>query len=186
MIHGESSDNAAAFTSTDNNLSSRIRTQAQELWSATSWSNESAGVNEQTTDISSIISEITSRPGWEMGNALVLLIEGTGTRSAYSRDTDASKSAKLHVNYIYETQLNTSDINEPEIVIYPNPAQDIVNIDLKSQESYNLQVFNLEGKLILTKTALKGKTTINISESNLSKGVYIFKINNTSQKVIIQ
>ncbi len=186
LIHGEASDDAAAFTSSNNNLSNRTRTTAQVNWAAASWTSNSSGVNEQTEDISAIITEITNRPGWQMGNSLVVLIEGSGTRSAYSRDTDAAKSAKLHVSYNYTTPMSTVEIEDAEITIFPNPANDFVNVELLKNELYTIAIYNLEGKLVYSKSSLSGLTQINLSQNNITPGVYIFKVNNTTQKVIIQ
>jgi hypothetical protein len=186
LIHGEAVDNSVAFSNSNNDLSNRTKTTAQVNWAAANWSNNSAGTDEQTVDLSNIITEITSRAGWQMGNALTILIEGSGTRSAYSRDEDVAKSAKLHIQYNFTSLTSELQLNDSNITIYPNPANDFINIQMDGREPYSLSIYNLEGKLVLTKSNLIDSTKINISENNLTPGVYIFKINNHTQKVIIQ
>ena len=44
-----------------------------------------------------MIQEIVSRPGWSSGNALVLIVTGTGTRTAKSFDNGSPPV--LHLEY---------------------------------------------------------------------------------------
>ena len=186
LIHGEAADNSVGFSGSDYNLSTRTRTSSQVSWAAANWSNNSSTVNERTVDISTIVTEVTSRNGWQMGNAITFLIEGTGTRSAYSRDEDASKSAKLHVSYNFNSLSKEVVTVEPNINIYPNPANEFVNIQMDNSENFSVIIYNLEGKIIFNKTGLKNSVQVNLIENNITSGVYIFKVNNHTQKVIIQ
>lgn len=186
IIYGESADNAASFTSSNNNLSSRTRTTNSVSWSVPSWTSESSGANEQTPDLSTIITEITSRSGWAMGNSLVILFEGNGTRSAYARDTDASKAATLHITYNYETP----GVGIPEIVnempfsVFPNPTSDDFTVFCQ-QENKILSIYNIDGKLIHQQT-INGSVKLNASMLNMSKGIYLLTIDHKTQKLIIQ
>ena len=47
-----------------------------------------------------IIQEIVNRAGWASGNALALLIDGTGTRTARAEDKDPVLAPKLHIEYM--------------------------------------------------------------------------------------
>ena len=85
QITGEDVDNALAFTSVNFNLSSRTTTDAVVTWSPPTWDTVGeAGVDQQTANISSILQEIIDRSGWLDGNSLVILITGTGERTAES------------------------------------------------------------------------------------------------------
>jgi hypothetical protein len=46
-----------------------------------------------------VIQEIVSRPGWVSGNALALIVTGSGKRTAESFNGDAAGAALLHVEY---------------------------------------------------------------------------------------
>ncbi|NNC94710.1 MAG: tandem-95 repeat protein [Chitinophagales bacterium] len=50
-------------------------------------------------DISSIIKETISRPGWNYGNHLSLIFKGTGNRRVFSYDNDLTKAPVLQVFY---------------------------------------------------------------------------------------
>ncbi|WP_141719663.1 T9SS type A sorting domain-containing protein [Roseivirga misakiensis] len=93
-IEGQLSDNAAAFTTATNNVSSRTRTMASESWSPADWNTVGeAGSDQRTVDISSIIQEIVGQPGWSNGNSLVLIFTGpSGTRTAEDDPTILSIS----------------------------------------------------------------------------------------------
>ncbi|MCB9196416.1 MAG: T9SS type A sorting domain-containing protein [Flavobacteriales bacterium] len=186
VIYGEASDNAAAFTSSTNNLSNRTRTTTSVSWSPNSWSTDQNGTNEQTPDITNIVSEIINRSGWDMGNALVILIEGSGTRSGYSRDTDVSKSAKLHITFTYETPVS-NDITEnveEEILVYPNPTSDLINIKTTEQNA-QLSLFDINGKLVYQST-ISNNHTLSTQSIGLTKGIYFVRVNDTTKKIIIQ
>ena len=48
----------------------------------------------------SVIQEIVNRPGWVAGNALVLIVTGTGERTAESRNSSANAPGMLHIEYL--------------------------------------------------------------------------------------
>jgi hypothetical protein len=71
----------------------------------------------------------------------------------------------------------------------PQPASQLITIDLGQNKGLgNLQVFSLDGKMVLQQT-LTGNTVEKINVSGLTKGLYILKINLTkgivSRKIMI-
>ncbi len=104
VIQGESIDSAATFTSVDFSISSRPRTSASVPWNPAPWpTTGAAGPDQQTPDLSTIVQEIVSRPGWAAGNSLAFIITGTGERVAESWDGDTSAAPKLSVLYTTTT-----------------------------------------------------------------------------------
>ncbi|MCB9006677.1 MAG: hypothetical protein H6656_04760 [Ardenticatenaceae bacterium] len=98
VIQAEAVDNAAVFTTADNNISSRPRTIATVNWTnIPAWNQTSE--KQQTPDISAVIQEIVSRSGWNNGNDLVLIITGSGTRTAESHDGESSNAPLLTIEY---------------------------------------------------------------------------------------
>jgi hypothetical protein len=99
-LHGEDSDSAPAFTTATDNLSSRPRTLASVAWSPSPWLGVGeAAAPQRTPDIAAIVQEIVSRPGWSSGNALAILITGTGRRVAESYNGDPPGAPLLHVEF---------------------------------------------------------------------------------------
>jgi len=97
LIEGEAADDAAVFTNTAGNVSSRPRTSAFARWAPGSW--DTAGAMQKTPDLSTVIQEIVDRPGWQRNNALVLLIGGSGRRVAVSFDGEPTGAPRLHLRY---------------------------------------------------------------------------------------
>ena len=98
-IRAQASDNASQFTTTARNISSRPRTTAAASWSPAPWTVVGeAGVDQRTTDLSAVLQEIINRPGWTSGNAIVLIITGTGRRVAEA--FEGANGPELHIEFI--------------------------------------------------------------------------------------
>jgi len=65
-----------------------------------------------------------------------------------------------------------------DVTLYPNPAQSILYIDVKSIRSEGLiiKLFDLKGKLLLQKDATLAKGYYMVDIASLAKGVYIIKV----------
>jgi parallel beta helix pectate lyase-like protein/K319-like protein len=95
-VRAQAADNPGTFSFTDK-VSPRPRTTAQAIWSPPAWAAGEAGGNQRTPDLSAVIQEVVNRPGWASGNALVLVINGTGHRTAWSFDGLAAGAPLLHI-----------------------------------------------------------------------------------------
>ena len=76
----------------------------------------------------------------------------------------------------FTLNLATLSINEFELnalTVYPNPAQDVLNIDYKS-ELTGVKVYNLLGQEVINRTAATSQMKLDIS--GLTSGVYIVKL----------
>jgi hypothetical protein len=97
-IQGQASDNAATFTTATGNISSRARTTAQVAWNnIPPWT--AVDVKWQTPNISSIVQEIVNRSAWTSGNSMVIIISGTGRRTAEAYDGEIPAVPKLVIQY---------------------------------------------------------------------------------------
>ena len=99
-IRGQAADNPATFSSA-NKVSTRTRTAAAApVWTPAAWNViGEAGANQRTTDLSAVVQELVNRPGWASGNALVLIVNGTGHRTARAFDRAAAEAPLIHVEY---------------------------------------------------------------------------------------
>ncbi|MCP3906007.1 MAG: hypothetical protein GY715_20480, partial [Planctomycetes bacterium] len=101
LIVGEDNNHAAAFASSGFDITSRSTTSASVAWSPPSWSSVGqAGPSQRTPRIASIIQEIVNRPGWQSGNALAIILSGSGTRTAEFYDGSTSGAPRLHVEWV--------------------------------------------------------------------------------------
>ena len=99
-IQGQAIDNAPTFAATTRNVSSRARTSASVNFSPPAWPTAgAAGVDQRTPNLASILQQIIDRPGWLPGNALALLISGTGLRAAEAFEGGATRAPVLRVDY---------------------------------------------------------------------------------------
>jgi Secretion system C-terminal sorting domain len=68
--------------------------------------------------------------------------------------------------------LGTEDATIQQIVMYPNPATDIVNI--RNAENASIQVFDILGKELIQLSNISADQTIDVS--NLQTGTYLVRI----------
>ncbi len=86
-LHAELAGDAVAFTEVRQNISLRTRTSASVNWRPEPWDVEGErSVRQRTPNLAALIHEVVNRPDWREGNALVLLISGSGRREAVSYD----------------------------------------------------------------------------------------------------
>ena len=97
-IAAQDADTAATFTTGTGNISSRPRTAAAVAWTPASWPTVGArGPDQRTPDLAAPLNQVVQRTGWTSGNALALIITGTGRRTADAfEDTPAPT---LHLEY---------------------------------------------------------------------------------------
>ena len=116
IIRAESSDNSAPFINIDQNLSNRNVTSNSVSWIADSWTVPfEKSEKHKTPDLKSVIQEVITRPGWEVGNALTFIITGIGNRSSIAFDDDPIRAAQLVIKTsqpVQESKLENIFINE--------------------------------------------------------------------------
>jgi len=99
-VQAQAADNASTFTTATGNISGRARTAAAVPWAPAAWPTVgAAGPDQRTPSIAAVVQEIVGRTGWASGNALVILISGTGKRVAESYNGDRAGAPLLHVEY---------------------------------------------------------------------------------------
>jgi hypothetical protein len=99
-VYGEAADNATTFTTAASNVSTRARTTASAAWAPPTWPTVGARTTAQRTpNLSTVVQQIVNRTGWQSGNALALIITGSGTRTAEAFESGAASAPVLHVEY---------------------------------------------------------------------------------------
>ena len=101
QIMAQATDNAPTFSTATGNISSRAVTATVVSWVPEPWTAiGQAGAAQQTPNIAAVIKEIIDRSNWTSGNSLVLIITGTGTRTAESYEGLSSAAPLLHIEYV--------------------------------------------------------------------------------------
>lgn len=99
-IRAQAADDAWQFSSADNDITDRARTLASVAWAPGEWDSVGeAGSDQETPDLSALIQEVVSRPGWNPGSSIAFIIDGSGERTAESHDGSVSKAPLLRVTW---------------------------------------------------------------------------------------
>lgn len=70
----------------------------------------------------------------------------------------------------YPASLNDMNLVANDVEIFPNPANDILNISNKSTQKFNIEIINSLGQIMMTNSISDNISTINIS--SFPKGIY--------------
>ncbi len=68
------------------------------------------------------------------------------------------------------------------VSIFPNPTEDILQLQVEWKESGTLEVFNLMGQRILQQHLMPNTNNLSISSKNWSTGLYVIKISDSNGK----
>jgi len=82
--------------------------------------------------------------------------------------------------------VNTQDLQKSEIKIYPNPADDFLNLQINDSDIRisHLTIYDINGKKIIFKDKLPFSNGHKIDISNLIKGIYFYHITSTDGRLI--
>lgn len=93
-------DNAPAFTTASRNVSSRPTTAAKVSWTPASWPTVGLrGSDQRTPNLAPTLAQVIARTGWTSGNAMAVVVTGTGRRTADSFEGGAANAPSLHIEY---------------------------------------------------------------------------------------
>jgi Domain of unknown function (DUF1929)/Glyoxal oxidase N-terminus len=175
-MSAEASDNAAVFTSSNKNVSNRLKTS-----SSVSWGNLSPWFIDQEFDspeLKSMVQEVLNRPGWQSGNALAFVITGSGTRTAEAFEGEALSAPELVIEYT----------TTPPVTLPANPSNFRAVVDSSVQVSLSWNVvgnatgYSLERKVFgQSYTNLASVTTSGYTDSSVSADtVYVYRLKATN------
>jgi len=197
-IKGQDVDDASAFSTSTNNVSNRTTTSASKSWSPSSWNSVGAAGNDQATpNISNIIQEIVDRSGWSNNNDMVIIITGSGERTAESYNGSSSKAARLIVEYTDGSSssrlMNNNPVNIAEhdehiedVKIYPNPFMETINVRIdKANVAGTIEIYDLKGSLIKTALIKEGNHSLTIGTGDLRSGVYLLNIKSENNSSVV-
>jgi len=99
-VQGELNANPLTFTTANSNISSRTRTVAAVPWAPVPWNTVgAAGLDQRTSDITSIVQEIIGLAGWASGNSMAIIIDGAGTHTAVAFNRLPAGAPILHIEF---------------------------------------------------------------------------------------
>ena len=110
------------------------------------------------------------------GSGSVVLYDSENT-VVYSSSGDYGSG--VGASFISDGVLGINDNVFNNLVIYPNPASSILNID--NAENSTIEVYDLLGRVILSRTNISLKEQLNVS--TLNSGTYLIRISNENKVV---
>ena len=90
--------------------------------------------------------------------------------------TDANlcaSSTSLCIGVLNDTGIRQQSSNAGNILVYPNPAKDLVVIEYNAH-LFDYAIYNNLGQLVKTRTGNRDRAEVNIE--NLAKGVYVIEV----------
>lgn len=186
IVYGEKNYDATPFYELPNNISARQKTTNNVTWNIPAWNSVGAmGIDQRTPNLATIVQEIIDGTNWSPNNAMVMLTEGSGTRTAVSWDGDNAKAPILYITYhLDEAITGVKEVHQKqEINIYPNPTSNLLTIDLTTIEGQSsLKIYSLNGKKLLDKQIYGNqKNNISLKSIGISSGVYIVNVKTEEQ-----
>jgi hypothetical protein len=89
------------------------------------------------------------------------------------------------------TQTAVLSVQEPQkniidVLVYPNPTSDLVHLDIKSTnlKSFQLNLYDLQGKLHLSQNHAALQQTYSVNLSHFATGVYMLHIKDFDSNLI--
>ncbi|MBL3600811.1 MAG: cadherin-like domain-containing protein [gamma proteobacterium endosymbiont of Lamellibrachia anaximandri] len=107
-ISAEHVTDAESFANSSYNVSSRTTFTETVSWKPGNWNvvGES-GDEQETPNLAALIQKVVDQPQWQSGQHVVLVVKGSGRRTASSYDGDAASAPLLNVDYLDDG--NTGD-----------------------------------------------------------------------------
>jgi N-acetylneuraminic acid mutarotase len=135
-----------------------------------SFGNIAAGEN----SISSSIFTLTIDEEWPGNTPISILAEITGNDYPYWKETLS----------ITGEPVNIKDIKEPITRIYPNPTDNMLNIEVNNagQQVLEIEIYTITGKLIYQKEykSIHAQFVEQINLTDYAKGIYLMKVKQTN------
>ncbi|MBR3915030.1 MAG: T9SS type A sorting domain-containing protein [Bacteroidales bacterium] len=85
---------------------------------------------------------------------------------------------------------NVAETEDVNVMIYPNPAKDVVRLSTDNGQQTTVRIYNVMGMLIGTRLVTSATDEIEINVSDYNPGVYFFNIQteqgNVTKKIIVE
>jgi hypothetical protein len=85
--------------------------------------------------------------------------------------------------YSLEDFVNVAEQENLAFRLYPNPANDFINIESKSSTNH-IVIYDSTGRIVLQKTEFSPNFRIDIN--TLAPGLYVFNLNGETRKILVE
>ncbi|PZD79360.1 reprolysin-like metallopeptidase [Mesonia sp. K7] len=150
------------------------------------------GINATTVDI-----YLSYDGGLNFNTLLVSNVPNDGLQNVQIPIGTQSNSARIKIkasdniffavnsqNFVITNTIGTETINNNLFSLYPNPNNGSFNLSFENAGSYNLEIYDLRGRLVQHQEVENNSLTKSIQLNNPSSGVYLVKVSNGSEKAV--
>jgi len=102
----------------------------------------------------------------EADNTISIFLQPKGNQLASNQSGSIAKNGQITTG--------SKELSMAEILVYPNPAKDVITIETDGKERYAIELLTQSGSVVYQSTIEGNKHRINLS--NLSNGVYFVTV----------
>ena len=195
-VRAEDNANPSTFSNNPFSLSTRTLAAGSISWnvSGTTWTTiASAGVDQRTPELKSLLQPLVFKSTWVSGNAMAFFIKGSGTHEVESFEGDPLLAPELVVTYSVAGS-GTTSVTEwdriSSVSVYPNPFKNEfnLNVEVHTPSDLSISVYDLMGKLMEEKNVAQiGIGTFSYtSNSDLTPGMYFVKVKVNNKEEVVK
>lgn len=134
---------------------------------------------------SSLYTEITDA---DQTQFLLSISGGAAGMVEYYDGSNPEFAPVLNIDYAgFDVGTEEIAFEQPQLLIYPNPTNGIINIKTEGQKIENIEVFNMMGQMVFNQMNMN---TSSIDLSNLDAGNYVMRVRTdqhvSSEKIVIR
>ncbi len=85
---------------------------------------------------------------------------------------------------VFDYSTDIKEVQAIEYKVFPNPAQDVVNINCKNSSNNQVLIYNITGQVVYNN--MFNTSQFKINTSDFKEGIYFIKISNKIQKLIVK
>jgi hypothetical protein len=106
----------------------------------------------------------------------------SGNLLVNKKDGNSNSYARIdlrQLNFVgIPNAIENAEETENKIVLFPNPVNNELKISLQNTENTEIEIIDLQGRILQKQIFNIANTELNINVSQLTKGLYFCKINN--------
>lgn len=87
-------------------------------------------------------------------------------------------------NFLISGTLSADNFNSNDILVYPNPSKGVYNISVGSIQLENVEVYDINGRLILIQNSFDNNFETKINLTDASTGIYFIKISAEGKNIV--
>ncbi len=149
----------------------------------------SAAFQDYNIDVTTLVSDMLNDTANSHGFYLQQMFETPFRRMVFAsrNNLDSTAHPKLLLNFSNNINIDLKETRPSrKISVYPNPAQDLLFIDLPEAGPgiIDLEIYSLTGQLVLKKELSQVENKIDLSD--LGNGIYIYHLNRLKDQDVLQ